>query len=239
MPQLPETIGGSADLTGSNNTKTKDQNPLTKNDYSGRYIYYGIREFGMAAAMNGMALHGGVIPYGGTFLIFSDYCRPAIRLSALQQVRTIHVMTHDSIGLGEDGPTHQPIEQLAGLRAIPNLDVYRPADAVETAECWELALRRHGRPVAARADAAESAAAADEGARRESLRAGRLSPAPRDQGAARRPARHWLRGRAGDGRRRGAGGPGDRLGRRLDALLGAVRRAGRGLSRRSVAAGTP
>ena len=139
---LPETIGGSADLTGSNNTKTKAQKPLTKDDYSGRYIYYGIREFGMAAAMNGMALHGGVIPYGGTFLIFSDYCRPAIRLSALQQVRVIYVMTHDSIGLGEDGPTHQPIEQLAGLRAIPNLAVFRPADAVETAECWSLALRR-------------------------------------------------------------------------------------------------
>ncbi|HST37257.1 MAG TPA: transketolase, partial [Allosphingosinicella sp.] len=140
--QLPETIGGSADLTGSNNTKTKDQNPLTKNDYSGRYIYYGIREFGMAAAMNGMALHGGVIPYGGTFLVFADYARPAIRLSALQQVRVIYVMTHDSIGLGEDGPTHQPIEHLMSLRAMPNLNVYRPADAVETAECWELALRR-------------------------------------------------------------------------------------------------
>ncbi|MGE0180379.1 MAG: transketolase [Sphingomonas sp.] len=144
--QLPETIGGSADLTGSNNTKTKSQKPLTREDYSGRYIYYGIREFGMAAAMNGMALHGGVIPYGGTFLIFSDYSRPAIRLSALQQVRAIHVMTHDSIGLGEDGPTHQPIEQLAGLRAIPGLDVFRPADAVETAECWELALRRKDGP---------------------------------------------------------------------------------------------
>jgi transketolase len=143
---LPETIGGSADLTGSNNTKTKAQKPLTKNDYSGRYIYYGIREFGMAAAMNGMALHGGVIPYGGTFLIFSDYCRPAIRLSALQQVRVVYVMTHDSIGLGEDGPTHQPIEQLAGLRAIPNLAVFRPADAVETAECWSLALRRQDGP---------------------------------------------------------------------------------------------
>jgi len=138
---LPETIGGSADLTGSNNTKTKDQNPLTRDDYSGRYIYYGIREFGMAAAMNGMALHGGIVPYGGTFLVFADYCRPAIRLSALQQVRVVYVMTHDSIGLGEDGPTHQPIEHLASLRAIPNLDVYRPADVVETAECWELALR--------------------------------------------------------------------------------------------------
>ncbi|MBX3562136.1 MAG: transketolase [Sphingomonas sp.] len=143
---VPETVGGSADLTGSNNTKTKNQKPLTKDDYSGRYIYYGIREFGMAAAMNGMALHGGIIPYGGTFLIFSDYCRPAIRLSALQQVRAIYVMTHDSIGLGEDGPTHQPVEQLASLRAMPNLDVYRPCDVVETAECWELALRAKGKP---------------------------------------------------------------------------------------------
>jgi transketolase len=143
---LPETIGGSADLTGSNNTKTKALKPLTKNDYSGRYLYYGIREFGMAAAMNGLALHGGVMPYGGTFLIFSDYCRPAIRLSALQRVRVVYVMTHDSIGLGEDGPTHQPIEQLAGLRAIPNLAVYRPADAVETAECWALALARGDGP---------------------------------------------------------------------------------------------
>ena len=143
---LPETIGGSADLTGSNNTKTKGQNPLTKEDYSGRYLYYGIREFGMAAAMNGMALHGGVIPYGGTFLVFADYCRPAIRLSALQEVRVIYVMTHDSIGLGEDGPTHQPVEHLMSLRAMPNLDVYRPADAVETAECWELALAKADGP---------------------------------------------------------------------------------------------
>jgi transketolase len=143
---LPETIGGSADLTGSNNTKTKAQKPLTKEDYSGRYIYYGIREFGMAAAMNGMALHGGVIPYGGTFLVFSDYCRPAIRLSALQGVRVVYVMTHDSIGLGEDGPTHQPIEHLTSLRLIPNLAVYRPADAVETAECWALALERREGP---------------------------------------------------------------------------------------------
>ncbi len=139
---LPETIGGSADLTGSNNTKTKSQKPLTKDDYSGRYIYYGIREFGMAAAMNGMALHGGVIPYGGTFLVFSDYCRPAIRLSALQNARVVYVMTHDSIGLGEDGPTHQPVEHVMSLRMIPNLAVYRPADAVETAECWALALER-------------------------------------------------------------------------------------------------
>jgi transketolase len=143
---LPETIGGSADLTGSNNTKTKGQNPLTKDDYSGRYLYYGIREFGMAAAMNGMALHGGLIPYGGTFLVFADYARPAIRLSALQQARVVYVMTHDSIGLGEDGPTHQPVEHLMSLRAMPDLDVYRPADAVETAECWELALKRKNGP---------------------------------------------------------------------------------------------
>jgi transketolase len=145
-PAVPETIGGSADLTGSNNTRSKGQQPFTRDDRSGRYLYYGIREFGMAAAMNGMALHGGVIPYGGTFLIFSDYCRPAIRLSALQQVRVVYVMTHDSIGLGEDGPTHQPVEQLASLRAIPNLAVYRPADAVETAECWALSLARANGP---------------------------------------------------------------------------------------------
>ena len=137
---IPATIGGSADLTGSNNTKTKALEPLTDENYGGRYIYYGIREFGMAAAMNGMALHGGIIPYGGTFLVFTDYARPAIRLSALQKARVIYVMTHDSIGLGEDGPTHQPIEHLQSLRAMPQLMVYRPADAVETAECWALAL---------------------------------------------------------------------------------------------------
>jgi transketolase len=138
---IPATIGGSADLTGSNNTKTKALEPLTADNYAGRYVYYGIREFGMAAAMNGMALHGGVIPYGGTFLVFTDYARPAIRLSALQNARVIYVMTHDSIGLGEDGPTHQPIEHLQSLRATPQLEVYRPADAVETAECWALALQ--------------------------------------------------------------------------------------------------
>jgi transketolase len=143
---VPETIGGSADLTGSNNTRTKAQKPLTREDYSGRYLYYGIREFGMSAAMNGMALHGGVIPYGGTFLVFSDYCRPAIRLSALQQMRVVYVMTHDSIGLGEDGPTHQPVEHVMSLRMIPNLAVFRPADAVETAEAWALALARTDGP---------------------------------------------------------------------------------------------
>jgi transketolase len=138
---IPATIGGSADLTGSNNTKTKAMETLTADNYAGRYIYYGIREFGMAAAMNGMALHGGVIPYGGTFLVFTDYARPAIRLSALQKARVIYVMTHDSIGLGEDGPTHQPIEHLQSLRAMPQIEVFRPADAVETAECWALALQ--------------------------------------------------------------------------------------------------
>ncbi|SEH18339.1 transketolase [Sphingopyxis sp. YR583] len=143
---IPALIGGSADLTGSNNTKTSSTKPLTKNDYSGRYIYYGIREFGMAAAMNGMALHGGIMPYGGTFLVFADYCRAAIRLSALQKQRVVYVMTHDSIGLGEDGPTHQPIEHLQSLRAMPNLLVLRPADAVETAECWALALAQEDRP---------------------------------------------------------------------------------------------
>ena len=143
---IPETLGGSADLTGSNNTKTSATTPLSKNDYSGRYIYYGIREFGMAAAMNGMALHGGIIPYGGTFLIFADYCRNAIRMSALQRARVVYVMTHDSIGLGEDGPTHQPVEHLMSLRVVPNLDVYRPCDTIETAECWALALDKTDGP---------------------------------------------------------------------------------------------
>jgi transketolase len=145
-PVLPETLGGSADLTGSNNTKSKDQKPFTKADASGRYLYYGIREHAMAAAMNGMALHGGVIPYGGTFMVFTDYCRPSIRLSALMGIRSIYVMTHDSIGLGEDGPTHQPVEHLPALRAIPGLQVMRPADVIETAECWQIALESKTAP---------------------------------------------------------------------------------------------
>jgi transketolase len=143
---LPEMIGGSADLTGSNNTRTKPMKALTASDYAGRFIHYGVREHGMAAAMNGMALHGGVIPYSGTFLVFSDYSRPAIRLAALMGQRVIHVLTHDSIGLGEDGPTHQPVEHLAALRAIPNLKVFRPCDVVETAECWQLALESREGP---------------------------------------------------------------------------------------------
>ncbi|MEW5964682.1 MAG: transketolase [Pseudomonadota bacterium] len=140
VPAVPELIGGSADLTGSNGTRTKHHTSVAPGSFSGNYIHYGVREHGMAAAMNGMALHGGIIPYGGTFLVFADYCRPSIRLSALMRQRVVYVMTHDSIGLGEDGPTHQPVEHLASLRAIPNVLVMRPADAVETAECWELAL---------------------------------------------------------------------------------------------------
>ena len=145
---VPETVGGSADLTGSNNTLTPGLGIVTPDDFSGRYIHYGVREHAMAAAMNGLALHGGVIPYGGTFLVFSDYCRGALRLSAMMGCRVIYVLTHDSIGLGEDGPTHQPVEHLAALRAMPNLHVFRPADAMETAECWELALAAKETPSA-------------------------------------------------------------------------------------------
>jgi transketolase len=146
IPAIPEMIGGSADLTGSNNTIVAGMQAFDAPAYDGRYVHYGVREHGMAAAMNGMALHGGVIPYSGAFLTFSDYSRPAIRLGALMGVRVIHVMTHDSIGLGEDGPTHQPIEHLASLRAMPNLLVFRPADGVETAECWRIALEHRQTP---------------------------------------------------------------------------------------------
>ena len=139
-------IGGSADLAGSNNTKTKHHNAIKSADFNGDYIHYGVREHAMSGIMNGLALHSKFIPYGGTFLIFSDYCKPSIRLSALMQQRVIYVMTHDSIGLGEDGPTHQPIEQLSGLRSIPNLNVFRPADRMETIECWELALKNSKTP---------------------------------------------------------------------------------------------
>ena len=141
--RVPGLIGGSADLTGSNNTKVKDKHTdLSAENYGGDYINWGVREHGMAAAMNGMALHGGLVPYAGTFLVFTDYARPSIRLSALMEQHVIYVMTHDSIGLGEDGPTHQPVEHLAALRAIPGLDVYRPGDLVETLECWHLAMTR-------------------------------------------------------------------------------------------------
>ena len=165
IPAVPEMIGGSADLTGSNNTRTKAMKAMSASDYSGRFIHYGIREHGMAAAMNGMALHGGIIPYCGTFLVFSDYCRPSIRLAALMGERVIHVMTHDSIGLGEDGPTHQPVEHLAALRAIPNLNVFRPCDAVETRR---VLAARAGRPRDAEragADAPEPAAASPDARR--------------------------------------------------------------------------
>jgi transketolase len=146
VPAVPQLIGGSADLTGSNGTRTRHHTAVAPGSYAGNYIHYGVREHAMAATMNGMALHGGIVPYGGTFLVFTDYCRPSIRLSALMGRRVIYVMTHDSIGLGEDGPTHQPIEHLASLRAMPNLNVFRPADPVETAECWELALGAAGMP---------------------------------------------------------------------------------------------
>ena len=145
---LPQLIGGSADLSGSNNTKTNNSKIINSKNFNGNYIHYGVREHGMAAIMNGLALYGGIIPYGGTFLIFSDYCKPSIRLSALMGLKVIYVFSHDSIGLGEDGPTHQPIEQLAGLRAIPNLNVFRPADINETYECWEIALKSKNTPSA-------------------------------------------------------------------------------------------
>jgi transketolase len=143
---LPQLIGGSADLSGSNNTKTDNSKIINSKDFNGNYIHYGVREHGMAATMNGLALYGGLIPYGGTFLIFSDYCKPSIRLSALMGLKVIYIFSHDSIGLGEDGPTHQPIEQLAGLRAIPNLNVFRPADINETLECWQIALKSKNTP---------------------------------------------------------------------------------------------
>jgi transketolase len=145
---LPQLIGGSADLSGSNNTKTNNSKIINSKNFNGNYIHYGVREHGMAAVMNGLALYGGIIPYGGTFLIFSDYCKPSIRLSALMGLKVIYIFSHDSIGLGEDGPTHQPIEQLAGLRAIPNLNVFRPADINETLECWEIALKSENTPSA-------------------------------------------------------------------------------------------
>jgi len=143
---LPQLIGGSADLSGSNNTKTNNSKIINSKNFDGNYIHYGVREHGMAATMNGLALYAGLIPYGGTFLIFSDYCKPSIRLSALMGLKVIYIFSHDSIGLGEDGPTHQPIEQLAGLRAIPNLNVFRPADINETLECWEIALKSKSTP---------------------------------------------------------------------------------------------
>ena len=181
---IPATIGGSADLTGSNNTKTKAHAAADADNYGGRYIYYGIREFGMAAAMNGMALHGGVIPYGGTFLVFSDYSRPAIRLVALQGAKVIYVMTHDSIGLGEDGPTHQPIEHLQALRAMPGLHVYPPGRRGRDGRMLGAGAGQR-RAERARADAPEPAAGPHRGSGREPVRARRLSA----EGARKRRAR--------------------------------------------------
>ncbi len=220
------TVGGSADLTHSNLTLTKDMGRIAPGDYAGRYIHYGIREHGMAAAMNGIALHGGFIPYGGTFLCFTDYARGAMRLSALMGQRVIYVMTHDSIGLGEDGPTHQPIEHLAMLRATPNIDVYRPADIIETAEVLGAGAAIHGPAERAGAVAPEPADAAAGAHSDKPFGARRLSSA-RTSGQARRHAdRHRIGG--GDRRhcRRAVGGAGHRRGGRLDAVLGAVRGAG-------------
>ena len=226
VPVVPGLIGGSADLTGSNGTLTKLHKLVKAGDFAGNYIHYGVREHGMAAAMNGIALHGGIVPYGGSFLVFTDYCRPSIRLSALMGQRVIYVMTHDSIGLGEDGPTHQPVEHLASLRAIPNLNVFRPADSVECAECWELALHRQGHAVDPGADAPRLAGAPHRASAREPHRQRRLC-ADRAEGQARRdPDRHRLgsvarrRGRQAARRRRDQGR------RRLHAVLRAVRRAG-------------
>jgi len=146
ISKLPNLVGGSADLAGSNNTKTKNHKIIKPSDFSGNYIHYGVREHAMCGIMNGISLHSGLIPYGGTFLIFSDYCKPSIRLAAMMKQRVIYVFTHDSIGLGEDGPTHQPIEQLTSLRSIPNLNVFRPSDLIETFECWQLALESKDAP---------------------------------------------------------------------------------------------
>ena len=146
IAKMPNLIGGSSDLAGSNNTKTKDHKIIKPGNFSGNYIHYGVREHAMCGIMNGIALHSNLIPYGGTFLIFSDYCKPSIRLAAMMKQKIIYVFTHDSIGLGEDGPTHQPIEQLTSLRSIPNLNVFRPADLIETFECWELALENKNTP---------------------------------------------------------------------------------------------
>ena len=173
-PAVPELVTGSADLTPSNNTKVAATKEITPDDFSGRYIHWGIREHGMAAACNGMAVHGGIIPSGASFLCFTDYARPALRLAALMKIRVVHVFTHDSIGLGEDGPTHQPVEQIASLRAMPNMYLWRPADSVETVECWQAALEHAALALDPRADPAEPARAAPNACRRKPERAGRL-----------------------------------------------------------------
>ena len=229
-PILPETIGGSADLTGSNNTQTADLGIFEPENRKGRYIHFGIREHAMAAAMNGMALHGGVRPYGGTFLCFADYARPSMRLSALMGVPVRYVMTHDSIGLGEDGPTHQPVEHLAMLRATPNMLVFRPADAVETAEAWEIALQQTSAPAVLALSRQNLPTVRTEHKTKEPHRAGRLR-AGRGRGQA--PGSvdgHRLGGCHRAGRARPVAGRGHRHPRRLHALLGDLRGSGRGLS---------
>ncbi len=225
---LPNTVGGSADLTGSNLTKTGGMTDVTAKDFSGNYVHYGVREHGMAAIMNGLALHGGFVPYGGTFLQFADYARAAIRLSALMGVRVVYVMTHDCIGLGEDGPTHQPVEVLASFRAMPNLNVFRPADAVETAEAWQAAIEIGDHAEHPVAVAPGPAGAAHDAHGREPLRQGRLCAARRRRHPRRDPDRHRLGGRDRDGGRRQTGGGEHPRRRRLDALLRSLRRpAGR------------
>ncbi len=229
-PILTETIGGSADLTGSNNTKTADLGVFEPGNRKGRYVYYGIREHGMAAAMNGMVLHGGVRPYSGTFMCFTDYARPAMRLSALMQVPVVYVMTHDCIGLGEDGPTHQPVEHLAISRATPNTWVFRPADLVETAEAWEVGLHQQDHPFGAGTEPTEPADGAENPQQSEPDRQ-RCLCAGRGHGqASGHPDGHRVRGgnRAESPRR--AGSRRDRHAGRLDPLHGAVPRPGRGVS---------
>ena len=234
---LPELVGGSADLTGSNLTQVKGMAAVCPDNFAGKYLYYGVREHGMAAAMNGIALHGGLIPYGGTFFVFTDYMRPSIRLAALMGIRVIHVLTHDSIGLGEDGPTHQPVEHLASLRAMPNLLVLRPADAMETAECWELAIRNATGPsllVLSRqaVPALRDAANGNKSAR------GRLCASCGRRRTGSDADCDWLRSLAGDGRESNPG-KGRRSGRGgLGAQLRIIRPPGCQLSRRG-AGGCP
>ncbi len=229
VPATPELVGGSADLTGSNLTFVKTMGTVSAGNFAGRYIHFGVREHGMAAAANGMAVHGGLIPYTGTFFIFTDYMRPAIRIGAIMRAHVIHVLTHDSIGLGEDGPTHQPIEHLASLRAMPHLHVYRPAEAMETAECWELAIRRTDGPslLVLTRQALPTHAHRH---RREPLRAGRLRAGRGGRPAPGHADRHRLggfdrHGRPGEPCSRGRRGCG-----RVTSLLGAVLAAGRGVS---------
>ena len=226
-PKVPELLGGSADLTGSNLTDFPGCGAVRGGEPGGRHINYGVREFGMAAIMNGMALHGGFIPYGGTFLTFSDYSRNAVRMAALMKLRVIHVFTHDSIGLGEDGPTHQPVEHAATLRLIPNLDVWRPGDAAETAVAWVQSIsERATRPSALAAVAPEPAGAAAQRAAAGRPRGARRLCAERARQRSRRDPRHRLGTGPGDGRADAAGCEGHRRARGLDPVDHGVRPPG-------------